>query len=106
AFNFTTVNHHFKLLSELLKEKDIPWENVHNMDEKGIQVGGGQKGSQEKYFFSRTDRMLYRQRGEDLQLVTIIDCVCADGTAEIKPAFVFAGATKHAEWMEVDDEIL
>jgi hypothetical protein len=50
--------------------------------------------------------MLYRQWGKDLQLVTIIDCVCANGTAEIKPVFVFAGVTKHAEWMEVDDEIL
>ncbi|KAE9393575.1 hypothetical protein BT96DRAFT_803684, partial [Gymnopus androsaceus JB14] len=50
--------------------------------------------------------MMYRVKSDNLQLVTIIDCVCADGTAEIKPAFVFSGTTKFAEWMEVDDDIL
>ncbi|KAG1746663.1 uncharacterized protein EDB91DRAFT_1079978 [Suillus paluster] len=42
-FNFTTVNHHFKLLVNFLKSKGIPWENVYNMDEKEIQLGGGRK---------------------------------------------------------------
>ncbi|THU88385.1 hypothetical protein K435DRAFT_679980 [Dendrothele bispora CBS 962.96] len=39
AFNFTTVDHHFNLLEKLLEEHGIPWENVYNMDEKGIQLG-------------------------------------------------------------------
>ncbi|KAE9386202.1 hypothetical protein BT96DRAFT_743431, partial [Gymnopus androsaceus JB14] len=97
---------HFQLLSNLLKEHGIPWENVYNMDEKGVQMGGGRKNSQEKFFFSREDRMMYRQKGDSLELITIIDCVCADGTAPIKPGFVFAGATKFEEWFEVDNEIM
>ena len=36
----------------------------------------------------------------ELQLVTIIDSICADGTAEIGPRFVFPGTTKHREWFE------
>ncbi|KAG2356848.1 hypothetical protein BDR07DRAFT_1299344 [Suillus spraguei] len=42
-FNFATVNHHFKLLDDFLKSEGIPWENVYNMDEKGIQLEGGRK---------------------------------------------------------------
>ncbi|THU83132.1 DDE-domain-containing protein, partial [Dendrothele bispora CBS 962.96] len=106
AFNYTTVNRHFELLKSVLDENDIPWENVYNMDEKGIQLGGGRRGSQEKYFFDSEDQMMYRLQSDDLQLVTIIDCVGADGTAEIKPCFVFSGVMKCPEWFEVDDEIL
>lgn len=66
AFNFTTVHHHFQLLSNLLKEHEIPWENVYNMDEKGVQLGGGRKNSQEKFFFNREDKMMYKQKGDSL----------------------------------------
>ncbi|KAJ4486602.1 hypothetical protein C8J55DRAFT_424560 [Lentinula edodes] len=34
------------LLSNYLKDNNIPWENVYNMDEKGVQLGGGRKNSQ------------------------------------------------------------
>lgn len=106
VFNYPTVHHHFTLLSSLLESEGIPWENVYNMDEKGIQLGGGQKNSQEKFFFSRSDMKMYKQKGDSLELVTVIDCVCADGTAPIKPGFVFAGATKFDKWFDVDDDIL
>ena len=76
------------------------------MDEKGVQLGGGRHNSQEKLFYSQTDKMMYKQKGDSLKLVTIIDCVCADGTAPIRLAFVFAGATKFDNWFEVDNEIL
>lgn len=94
VFNYPMVHHHFTLLLSLLKSEGIPWENVYNMDEKGIQLGGRQKNSQEKFLFSRLDMRMYKQKGDSLELVTIIDCICADGTAPIKPGFVFASATK------------
>ncbi|KAJ3792319.1 DDE superfamily endonuclease-domain-containing protein, partial [Lentinula aff. detonsa] len=106
AFNFPTVNRYFEQLRQLLTEHNIPWENIYNMDEKGVQLGGGRKNSGRKYFFSREDTKRYRQHSDDLQLVTVIDCVCADGTAPIKPAFVFPGARMHQEWMNVDNDIL
>ena len=36
TFNSTTVEHHFELLENFIQKHDIPWENVYNMDEKGI----------------------------------------------------------------------
>ncbi|KIK59124.1 hypothetical protein GYMLUDRAFT_118949, partial [Collybiopsis luxurians FD-317 M1] len=48
----------------------------------------------------------YQQHSDNLQLVTIINSVCADGTAPIKPAIVFPGKGKFEEWMMVDKDIL
>ena len=73
------------------------------MDEKGVQMGGGRKGTCTKYFFSRDDKMKYKLQRDDLQLVTIIEAICADGTAEIGPGFVFPGMTKHSKWFDETD---
>jgi hypothetical protein len=41
-----------------------------------------------------------------LELVTIFEVVCADGTGPIKPLFVFPGKGNHCEaWYEEDDDI-
>lgn len=101
AFNYTTVNHHFKLLDSFLKKHKIPWENVYNMDEKGIQLGGGRKNGGIKYFYSREQREKVKLSSDDLKLVTIIECVCADGTS-IKPGFVFQGVAMCPEWFVED----
>ena len=98
AFNFATVQHHFELLKSHMEEHGIPWENVYNMDEKGIQLGGGWKGTGLKFFFAKTDTSRYKLRSDDLQLVTVIEVVCADGTSTIKPGFVFPGSMKCPEW--------
>ncbi|KAF8805524.1 hypothetical protein BYT27DRAFT_7073734, partial [Phlegmacium glaucopus] len=47
--------------------------------------------------------MKYKLQSDDLQLVTVIETICADGTAEIGPGFVFPGTTKHREWFEERD---
>lgn len=60
AFNYMTVHAHFKLVKEMIKEHNIPWRNMYNMDEKGIQMGGGQKGTQTKDFFAADDKMKYK----------------------------------------------
>jgi len=60
AFNFLVVNNHFKKLQKVLMENEIPWENVYNMDEKGIQLGGGRKGTGYKYFYGREDQACTR----------------------------------------------
>ena len=73
------------------------------MDEKGIQMGGGQKGTRTKYFFAQDNKMKYKLQSDELQLVTIIDLICADATANIGPGFVFPGSTKHKEWFEEPD---
>ena len=99
AFNFVTVQGHFKLFKETIEKNNILWRNIHNMDEKGIQMGGGRNGTCTKYFFGQDDK-IYKLQSDELQLVTVIDSVCADGTANIGPGFVFPGSTKHKEWFE------
>ena len=103
AFNYTTVHEHFTLIKATIEEHKIPWRNIYNMDEKGVQMGGGRKGTRTKYFFSRDDKMKYKLQSDDLQLVMIIEAICADGTAEIGPGFVFPGTTKHSEWFDETD---
>ena len=73
------------------------------MDEKGIQMGGGRKGTRTKYFFAADDKIKYKLQSDDLQLVTVIETICADGTAKIGPGFVFPGTTKHRKWFEEQD---
>lgn len=99
AFNATVVTKHFKLLEETISRLEIPWENIYNMDEKGLQLGGGRKGRREKYFFARTQRIPIKLQASNLQLVTVVEGVCADGTA-VPPGFIFAGASFCPEWFE------
>ncbi|KAF6763327.1 hypothetical protein DFP72DRAFT_743852, partial [Ephemerocybe angulata] len=90
AFNKSSVQEHFKILESVLTEMEIPWENVWNMDEKGCQRGGGRKGTGEKFFIPRTQRPAYRQASGNLELVTIVECVNAEGDS-IMPGIIFPG---------------
>ncbi|KDQ05531.1 hypothetical protein BOTBODRAFT_168457, partial [Botryobasidium botryosum FD-172 SS1] len=100
GFNRPTVEAHLAEFETMLREFEIPWENVYNMDEKGIQLGGGRKGSQRKFLFSREQRERYKIKSDDLELVTVIEAVCADGMAPIKPGFVLQGGDL-GEWWAV-----
>lgn len=104
SFNCTTVKNHFELLAKVLNDLGIPWENVWNMDEKGCQRGGGRKRSAEKFFIPRNRRPSYRAKSDNLELVTIIECVNAAGDS-IKPGFIFAGTQFEHEWLEEHDDI-
>ena len=48
AFNCPTVMHHFDLLEAIFKKYKIPPENIYNMDEKGVQHGGGHKAQAQR----------------------------------------------------------
>jgi hypothetical protein len=104
AFNRNVVDDYFTQLINLVKKHNIPWEQVYNMDEKGCQRGGSRRSSLRKFFVSRTKRTKYRPKSANLELVTIIECVCADGT-ELSPGFVFSGKDFSPEWFEVDPKI-
>lgn len=94
---------YYKQLLEILEEYGIPWENIYNMDEKGVQRGGGRRMQQIKYFISRRRRPHYKLRSDNLELVTIIECISADGTA-LSPGFVFEGKEFSPEWW-IDGDI-
>ncbi|KAF9033590.1 hypothetical protein BJ165DRAFT_1324339, partial [Panaeolus papilionaceus] len=104
AFNRHTVGKHFDELTAFLKEHDIPWENIYNMDEKGIQLGGGRKGDGQKFFYSREERAAFALRSSNMELVTVIESCCADGTAPL-PGFIFSGQSVNVENTEVNDDI-
>ena len=104
AFNYTAVNDHFVKLKKVIKDNSIPWENIYNMDEEGIQLGGGWKGDGWKYFFLCEERGCYTICSSNLELVTVIESCCANGTT-FKPGFVFAGQSMDVENIEADDDI-
>ncbi|KDQ06448.1 hypothetical protein BOTBODRAFT_121535, partial [Botryobasidium botryosum FD-172 SS1] len=99
-FNRPTVEEHLRSFKEMLEKFDIPWENVYNMDEKGLQLGGGRKGSKRKFLYSRTQREKARIKSDNLELVTVIEAVCCDGSAPIQPGFV-AQAGDLGDWWNV-----
>jgi hypothetical protein len=105
AFNEPVVGRFFDKLAALIEEHDIPIENIYNMDEKGVQRGGGKKASRRKYLYSRKQKAKYKHRSANLELITIIEAVCADGS-KLKPGFVFSGSTFSPEWFDFDDEIM
>ena len=97
AFNRTIVENHFELLRKFMEERGIEWRDVWNMDEKGIQLGGGRKNNGRKYLFSRHQRNRIRLKDENLELVTIIECVRATGGC-IRPGFIFSGKKHCPDW--------
>lgn len=104
AFNKPTARKHFDQLRQLIQKHDIPNENIYNMDEKGCQRGGGRRGSGRKCFVPRRRRPQYKSRSANLELITIIECVCADGTS-LLPGFVFSGKEFCPEWFAVNPKI-
>jgi hypothetical protein len=95
----------FDELSKIIEEKGIPMENIYNMDEKGCQRGGGKKSAQWKYFYFRKQQSKYRLRSANLELITIIEAICADGMA-LKPGFMFPGSSFCPEWFENHPDIV
>jgi hypothetical protein len=79
AFNCPTITHHFDLLEAIIEKYDIPTENIYNMDEKGIQWGGGHKAQAQKYFVPHSKCPKYKLRSANFELVTIVEYVTADG---------------------------
>lgn len=105
-FNFATVDKYFKKLQQIFDTHKISWSNIYNLDEIGIQLGGGRKSTGELFLFSANDRVRYKIKSDELELVTVIEIVCGDGTSTVKPGFVFAGVNFCEDWFNVDEEIV
>ena len=104
CFNRATVTLHFDMLKKIINMRGIPWENIYNMDEKGCQRGGGRGHSRLKYLMSHSQRVHYKFKSDNFELVTIIECICADGT-NLLPVFVFAGKEQSPSWWSIDPQI-
>jgi hypothetical protein len=66
------------------------------MDEKGVQLGIGTKT---KALVDRDQKTVQHITNGCRDLVTIIECICADGTA-LHPSVVFKGARRDLRWGE------
>ena len=105
AFNRPTVKTHFELLDAIIKKHGIPPENIYNMDEKGVQRGGGRKVQARKFVVSRSKCPKYKLQSANLELVTIVDCIAADG-GYLSPGIIFEGKQQYEQaWFEVDPKI-
>jgi hypothetical protein len=105
AFNETTVEFHFEELVRVFYPGLNP-SNLYNMDEKGCQRGGGRRIWNQKFIICEGKLVQYRIQSANLELITIIECVAADGT-HIKPGFIFPlkRSSLEEDWINVDPEI-
>lgn len=100
GFNRVVVERHLREWETCIQEWGIPVENIYNMDEKGIQMGGPRNGSGQKYVLSREEKKAARPyvvKSDSLELVTVIEAVCADGAA-LSPGFVTQEGNAGAWW--------
>jgi hypothetical protein len=90
-FNSTNVAGYFDLLKSVYDSfPTLPPEHIWNMDEKGLQLGGGRKRTK-KYYHLKTLKKskFYRVRSDNLELVTVIECISPSGLS-IPPSFVLS----------------
>jgi hypothetical protein len=94
ALNPTAVASFYDNLKSLVDKYEIAEENIYNMDEKGIQLGMGKRV---RAIVDRDQKTIHQVEDGNRELVTVIECVCADGTA-IRPSVVFKGIRRNLEW--------
>ena len=92
--NRPTVNNFYDIYDDLITKYNIPQENIYNMDEKGVQLGVGKRVAA---IVDRDQKAVYSVEDGDRELVTIIETVCADGTA-LKPTVIFQGKRTNLGW--------
>jgi len=87
-FNETVIQDYFNQMEHLHARfpGGIPPQHIWNMDEKGIQMGGGRKNSGKKYLFLKHKKHKYLTWSNNLELVTIIECISATGEV-VPPSF-------------------
>ena len=94
SLNPTLVNEYFDLLEETITTYNIPPENISNMDEKGIQLGMGQKV---KAFVDCDQKEVYSVEDGNHELVTMIEFISADG-GSFQPSAIYQGKCRDLEW--------
>jgi hypothetical protein len=100
GFNPTVVKNHFDEYAQA--KNGVEDQDTYNVDEMGLQAGGGRKCLGRHAAFADGDTNRYVQRSDSLELTTIIDVVCADGS-KLVPGFVFTGKNHYEEaWFDRD----
>lgn len=87
GFNRATMSAHYSAFKKMMNDYNIPAAHLYNMDEKGLQIGGGRSTSRRKHIFGLLQKSCYKLKHDNLELMTAIECICADGFS-MKPSFV------------------
>ncbi|OAX31665.1 hypothetical protein K503DRAFT_703360, partial [Rhizopogon vinicolor AM-OR11-026] len=75
-FNKATITEYFYMRMALNQNHDgIQPEHDWNVDEKECQMGGGRNGDISKSIFLKSNQDRYRVHNNNLELVTVIECV-------------------------------
>ena len=94
CLNRTQVSEFFDILRELVTQYNIAPSNMYNMDEKGIQLGVGKRTL---VLVDRDQKNVHQVEDGSRELVTVIETVCADGTA-LRPCIIFKAKRRDLEW--------
>jgi helix-turn-helix, Psq domain/Tc5 transposase DNA-binding domain len=94
CLNRPLVTEYFEMLGDIIRENNIPPENIYNMDEKGIQMGIGKRTL---VLVDRDQKTVNQVEDGNRELVTVIECVSADGSA-LHPSVIYKGKRRDLEW--------
>lgn len=94
ALNRPTVNSFFELLAEIIKKYEIKPVNLYNMDEKGVQMGVGGRA---RALVDRNQKTVYMKVDGNRELATLMECICADGSA-LDPLAILKGMRTNPRW--------
>src|ERR1700742_1531437 len=92
--NKFAVDKSFDMLTKVIQGYNITPRNIYNMDKKGIQVGIGARITA---MIDRDQKAVYSIEDGNRELVTVIECICADGST-IHPSVIFQGQRQNSEW--------
>jgi hypothetical protein len=106
AANPTNVAAWFQLLGDVLLARKsfeefpdldgpIDADCIYGMDESGFQPCGCNAG--EKVFGPAKQKQQYEQRAGSRETITVLACICADGTA-LPPAVIYKGEDFQVQW--------
>ncbi|KAF8575405.1 hypothetical protein K439DRAFT_1370041 [Ramaria rubella] len=103
AFCKPVMTDHFKKLGDILRHYEIPLENIYNEDEKGLQLGGGRKNIGTQFIFPHGMKHKILKHSDDLQLISVLEAVSADGTA-VPTLMVLPKGSKPGAWWAHENE--
>src|SRR5436190_19676846 len=87
--------HWFNEFKRVIEEENIQLEDIYNMDKTGFALGTLAKTY---VIVNKTYGTRYQASPGRQEWLTIIECICADGTA-ISPFVIFTGKTLSQDWI-------
>lgn len=94
SLNKPQVMKFFDILDDIYGRLQVTPDRIYNMDEKGVQLGvGGRRG----VLIDAAQKVAYHIEDGCRDIVTCIECVCADGTA-VPTMHIFKAQNFDLEW--------